>query len=182
MDWVDVRFAGRLFPFSLLRAVPGHLEHKSVEARVPKKMGSLISSKVRSWKMSKTNDDHVNVDDSPNLKSSPQFDVRFRKKGWPRWNHLNHMNPSQVSYVLLCFSIFHLSDSYESPFIFDQIFPENQGRKGETSLLTSLFLKGEDIRWPWPQTWVTLAATMVEGPCKLFFFREMTTPKKLKTC
>ena len=52
---MDVCVAGRLFPFSLLCGVPGHLQPlQVVEAGGPRKVGSSISSKVPE-KMSKTN-------------------------------------------------------------------------------------------------------------------------------
>lgn len=75
------------------------------------------------------------------------------------------------------FAIFHSSDSYESPFL-DQNFAKNQERKGETSPSTSINFPLSEVwryqvagvkthflisRDSWPQTWGTLAATMVGG-------------------
>jgi len=56
MNVVDVCVAGRLFPFSLLCGVPGHLQPlQVVEAGVQEKWGPQYPQKFDPEKMSKTN-------------------------------------------------------------------------------------------------------------------------------
>lgn len=103
-------------------------------------------------------------------------------ESWPNviWIYMN---------AFVFFAIFHSSDSYESPFL-DQNFAKNQERKGETSPSTSInFPLSEVWRYQvagvkthflishdsWPQTWGTLAATMVGGLVSSTLLKPMST-------
>lgn len=96
----------------------------------------------------------------------------------PGRNQSNHMNPGQMSYECFCFFCHISLVRFLCITVFGPDFAKNQERKGETSPSTSINFPLSEVwryqvagvkthflisRDSWPQTWGTLAATMVGG-------------------